>query len=206
MKKVVLLFSCFLFNVLYAAPQKGQSPWAFIAAIGFTDTAQMQGSQGLTNFKRLAVHRELFKLDEYTRFSLVIGSQDGNEARPKFSQGEIDALGGGNINAMTKTGFDFLAEILHTLNSDKGYYSFLKIGGMWRQLQFNTPRIQSLTTVSPELQVGLSANITKLVRMGLAYQGIYAPRMKLSLNGDGTGSVNNIPMQNGAIFTIFSTI
>lgn len=203
---LVILSVCFLAVLKSEAHDTlDTTPWAFIAAIGFTDTQQMQGSQGLTNLKRLALHRDLY-ITENTRYGILFGSQDGNSGRPTFTQAQVNALGVGTIIATTKTGYDLLGEVASKIYDRDDLWGYIKLGCMWRQLFFNTDRLPVLNRASPELQIGLSKSITPFVRIGLAYQGIYAEKMILTINGNGTGSINSIPTQHGGLLTIYSTL
>lgn len=222
MKKVLILgMLCFVTNVLYAnnvnqslfSPRdwhvitKSKDKWSFIAEMGLSQLDQMVGGDGLGLLTRLALHRFIMTNEtEHRNWGIEVGLQSGLGGNVAFSPAEITSVGGGTIQANTRASFDFLASLVQEIDVKHEIFGVVSVGGMWRQLFFNINNIPMLNKVSPELQIGLSKHINTAWELGLLYQGVYGGKMHLNADPNGQASVNQIPSQNGVLFSIFGRI
>ncbi|MDP1573909.1 MAG: hypothetical protein Q8L78_03115 [Coxiellaceae bacterium] len=179
-------------------------PWSFIIGAGYTDYADMYSDDGQTGVARLAVARNVYTVNDWA-FGVEVGMQNGNTMRLESTQAALDLLDGIPIETTVKPVFDLLASVKKTIASSP-FFLVGKAGIAYRRWQFNNlnqQTIDDLSEVNAEIQAGVGYAINSKIHLSFLYQGIYGGNPSLTVNTTaGTGSVSNIPMQNGALFSL----
>ena len=179
-------------------------PWSGIISAGYTDYSNMYSGDGGTGLARLAIARSVYALKHWN-FGLEVGMQNGNTMRLESTQAALDLLGGIPIQTTVKPEFDLLASIKETFENTP-FFLIGKAGIAYRRWQFNNlnqQTINDLSQVNAEVQAGLGYDINARINLSVLYQGIFGSNPNLTVNTTaGTGTVSNIPMQNGALLSL----
>ena len=178
--------------------------WSGIISAGYTDYSNMYSGDGGTGLARLAIARSVYALKHWN-FGLEVGMQNGNTMRLESTQAALDLLGGIPIQTTVKPEFDLLASIKETFENTP-FFLIGKAGIAYRRWQFNNlnqQTINDLSQVNAEVQAGLGYDINARINLSVLYQGIFGSNPNLTVNTTaGTGTVSNIPMQNGALLSL----
>jgi len=199
-------------------------PWHFSTGIGYVNYNDMVDPN--TTVLRLSAQRDLFDYSIFnhaTTFGIELGAQTGLDSRLQATQTLIDNLGGPAVQTIIKPFWDLLGTASMPLQMHESMKSTMnhvpysqkamdwmadsnllaKVGFAYRQMHFDRDTMNTKTQISPEVQVGMSKNLSKHVDIALVYQGIYSGSATLTTSGTNpvtaTGNVSNIPMQNGGL-------
>ncbi len=184
-------------------PTESNHPWAITASIGYTDFQNSYKNEGQTILGRLAFDRELlnFKL---AKFGVEVGVQNGNSMRLSVSQTTLDELGGSPIQTTVKPILDLLATVATVPFGKSSIFAQVKGGIAYRSWQFDDrTSINFLSNIAGEVQAGLGVALNSNTSLSLLYQGIYGGNPDFVVNATNeTGTINNIPMQNGVLLSL----
>ncbi|MDF1645742.1 MAG: hypothetical protein P1U61_02005 [Legionellaceae bacterium] len=198
-------------------------PWHFYATLGYVNYEDMVDKH--IAIERIAVSRDVVS-DHHVMFGVELGVQTGLSSRLLTTQEKLDALGGPAIQTVIGTFLDVLGTAAVPLKRLPGVHSYIaqvphsapivdavehvdmfaKVGMAYRQMHFDRNTINAQAKISPEVQVGLSRALSLHTSIALAYQGIYASGVGLTINGTNplfaTGAVKSIPTQNGVLLIL----
>lgn len=201
---------CLLSNLPAYAGFKPQSnskennhPWAVTASIGYTDFQNSYKNEGQSVLGRLAFNRALlnFKL---AKLGIELGVQNGNSMRLSVSQTALDELGGSPIQTTVKPILDLLATVATVPVWQSAVFAQVKGGIAYRSWQFDDrTSINFLSNIAGEVQAGIGVALNSTTSLSLLYQGIYGgnPDFVVNLTNE-TGTISNIPMQNGVLLSL----
>ncbi len=229
MKKTLLIL-IILFSTSSIAgtmADKQSMSWLFNTGIGYVNYEDMVDAN--TTVLRLSAAHDIFHYNIYgstARFGLEVGAQTGLDSRLMTSQTLINNLGGTAIQTVIKPFWDLLGTIAlpilvhdsfkssiqkipqheNLLDSLTSLEVLAKFGFAYRQMHFDRDTIKPKYQISPEVQVGLSKVISKHMIISLVYQGVYSGNVGLITSSTNpllaTGTVKNIPMQNGGLLLV----
>ncbi len=217
-KWVSLLSISFLIPALVKAGDVGSvmnsqpiSHWFITGGLGYTwfaggyngDNFLTSGPQaaigdGQTPFGRFSIGRELFPLKSLP-INFEIGVQNGNVMRANISQTTLDEIGGVHPQLNIKPMLDFLFTTDVRSNEFPSYFIPLKLGIAYRRMQIDDRvTFNDLSQVAFEIQAGIGYTISERAAIFLTYQGIFDGATAYTINTTtSTGSISNIPKQNG---------
>ncbi|MCH9757018.1 MAG: hypothetical protein K0U37_07510 [Gammaproteobacteria bacterium] len=205
------------------SPPSQALPWHFYATLGYVSYKDMVDKN--VAVERIAASRDIFDYHD-AAFGIELGVQTGLSSRLLTSQEKLDAMGGPAIQAVIATFLDVLGTAsvpLSVLPAVRNHMTqvphsglivdfvehtelFAKVGMAYRQMHFDRNSINPKVKISPEVQVGFSKALSSHASIALAYQGIYASGVGLTVNGTNprlsTGAVKSIPTQNGALLIL----
>lgn len=195
-------------SVVVAAMPIKNTNWSYGGAGGLVFYDDMIENDGQTIVGRLFLARQIAQKNALN-LGIEFGVQTGNDGRLSMNAAQNFDLG----NVAVQTFIKPMADILLTAEKPLSQFSgdmrvFTKAGIAYRQMHFDRDTINSLRKINPELQLGVSKNISADVMLNIAYQGIYSGNIDLSTNnptnvqGAGTGNVKNIPTQHGILFSL----
>lgn len=185
-----------------------ESSWHYGIGIGFTNFDSMLVNSGQSVIGRLSIAKDIKQYNDFT-FGVELGMQNGNQSRLQLNATQYRDLGNVAVQTFIKPMADLLITAAKPLNDKTS--AFIKGGIAFRQMHFDRDSINSLRKVNPELQVGLSMNVSNRTSLSLAYQGVFAGKVGMvTINptlavGAGTGNVKNIPSQHGVLLTLTMT-
>ena len=182
-------------------------PWSVSGSLGYTVYEDMFRGDGQTAVGRLAIGRDVHTSHLFT-WGLEVGIQNGNTMRYFPSQADIDALGGLPIQTTAKPMIDLLVTLKTLSFESTPIFALIKGGAAYRRWQFNDrDSINDKSQIAGEVQAGLGYSISERASLTLSYQGIFGSNPDFNLNAvNATGSVSNIPVQNGVLLGLTVTV
>lgn len=178
-------------------------PWSVIGSIGYTNYQNMYLNDGQTAVLRLALGRDLFKVNLWT-IGLEGGVQNGNTMRLYAPQSTLDILGELPIQTTVKPLIDLLFTLKAPPFSKTPFIPLFKGGLAARRWQFSDrDSINNLSKIGGEVQAGFAYPINKRINLSVLYQGIFGSNPDFQVNAAAeTGHVSDIPIQNGVLLSL----
>ena len=160
-------------------------------------------SDGSTGVGRLALNRTLLSASRFD-FGLEIGVENGVNMRPIVQEEYLEAMGGVPTLAIIKPVIELLPTISSRFSDDSRIIGFAKLGIAYRSMTFGTGIISNINKLSPDLHLGLAANVSDTITLMIFYQAIFGgnPDIKselFPLPANNIGTVENIPTQQGIL-------
>jgi hypothetical protein len=183
------------------------SSWHYSLGGGDTHYSDMFDNDGSTVFGRLSVSRDI-KVIYGSIVGLELGVQTSSDMRLHMNPTQYFDLGEAAVQTFFNPMADLLVTTSKSLNAACWISGFIKAGIAFRQMHFDRDSMNDKRQVSPELQVGISKKISDKASIAIGYQGIFSGKIGLVTNnptaglGQGTGTVKNIPSQQGVLFTL----
>jgi hypothetical protein len=203
----LFLFLCTLssFSIAGNSPHL---PWSLEVGLGYGRYLDMYHNDGNTALARLGLAKEVYIYNAprlITHFGAELGVQTGNNARPSVPANIIAQLGGLQIDSVIKPMIDLLLTArLYAPNYAYPVFGQIKLGAALRTWQFSRTTVSDITTVDPELQLGVGYDMSQLFRLSLSYQGVYGGRPSFNSNCPTctTRIWGDIPTQNSVVLGI----
>jgi len=172
------------------------------AFIGYGSIDGANGSDGQYAQGRLALALDVYQW-QICSAGLELGLQSGKTLRLDVDENMVETTGGLNWQATLNPFLDFLATAKLGIPVRIPTFALFKIGASYRQLQLNDRSSSEdyVSQVSPEIQVGLSIQLTRNAALQLIYQGIYSgdsasPELRVDrTTNDIESIITNIPTQ-----------
>lgn len=178
-------------------------PWSIIASLGYTYFENGYQNDGQTVLGRLAIDKELYHSIQIA-IGAELGVQNGNTMRLTTSNGAIDTLGGLPIQTTIKPILDLLVTVKTEPFIKLPAFGLVKGGVAYRQWQLNDrTSVNNIQNIAGEVQAGLGMTLNQQASLSLLYQGIYGGNPNFQTNAiKSTGHLNNIPIQQGILFSL----
>ncbi|HVT61921.1 MAG TPA: hypothetical protein VHD33_00325 [Legionellaceae bacterium] len=178
-------------------------PWAVTASIGYTAFQNAYKGEGQTAVGRLAFDYAFFDFESIL-LGAELGVQNGNSMQLDVSQSTLDELGGSPIQTTVKPILDLLATAKSLPIADSPFFAQIKGGIAYRRWQFDDrTSINFLSNIAGEVQAGVGLALNRITNLSLLYQGIYGGNPDFIVNSTNeTGTINNIPIQNGVLLSL----
>jgi hypothetical protein len=137
---------------------------------------------------------------DFVAFGLEAGVQNGNTMRLDVPKESLDLLGGEPVSVLVKPMLDMLISMQVTPFEDVGFFSFIKGGMAYRQLQVDRNEVNDLSQISPELQAGLGYKINDYLAIHIEYQHVFGGDPYYQVNEfTQTATIANIPTQKAVL-------
>lgn len=203
MKKIHLLFAALCFGYLNSANAcsdcVGLLSWGFSGSLGITHYSYVYNNDGQSVIGRLGLNGQ-YALSDFVAFGLEAGVQNGNTMRLDISKESLDLLGGEPVSILVKPMVDMLVSMQVTPFEDEGFFSFIKGGMAYRQLQVDRNEVNDLFKISPELQAGLGYKISDYLAIHIEYQHVFGGDPYYQVNElTQTATIANIPTQKAVL-------
>jgi|GEM_PF-4221698 len=204
----------------YQAPKRTSindgNAWFATGAFGYTTfqpVGQNKGS-GQTMLGRLSLSKDLFNVAHYSKYvdgfnwmdinmGIELGVQNGLTGMPVYATAaQIDDLGGVPFYANVMPIIDLLGTARMTLIEGDKFFGVFKAGAAYRRMSMSDSIsvFNKLSKVNGEIQAGFGTTLSRISTVDVVYQGIYGGSQNLTVNeAAGTGSIRNIPSQNGVL-------
>lgn len=216
----IVLSSYAMAGTMGSIVDKNYSSYSIIGSLGYTwyehlyrgndgpaFSEQAAIGDGQTALIRFAIAKELGAVKN-VRFGVEVGGQNGNTARLAIPQATLDLIGELHPQVTIKPMLDLLATATWQPVESYPVLAIVKPGIAYRRLQVNDRvTFNDLSEVAFELQAGLGIRISDRSILSLNYQGVFAGKTSYVVNTTTyTGTISNIPMQNGVLLSLSYTV
>ena len=203
MKKIHLLFVALCFGCFNSANACSDcnTPlnWGFSGSLGITHYSNVYNNDGQSVIGRLSLNSQ-YAVSDFVALGLEAGVQNGNTMRLDIPKESLDLLGGEPVSVLIKPMLDLLVSIQVTPFEEVGFFSFIKGGMAYRQLQVDRNEVNDLSKISPELQAGLGYKINDNLAIHIEYQHVFGGDPYYQVNElTQTATIANIPAQKAVL-------
>lgn len=210
-QSIVLLGSCLLSLASFAGfmgestrqPIVETFPWSITGSAGYAILNDASASQGQTPIGRIAVGKSLGDL-LCGVFGLELGFQNGTSMELNLPDATLDLLGGLPITVTVSPLLDLLATVRGMPIPSSAVFGELKLGAAYRRMNvLGRDTVNNKSQFAFEAQAGLGFPIIEAVTLSLLYQGIFGSSLGFQVDeASRTGSIANIPVQNGVLLSL----
>jgi hypothetical protein len=178
-------------------------PWSITGSVGYASLNGSFDGQGQTPVGRIAVGKSLADF-MCGMFGLELGFQNGTTMQLSIPQATLNLLGGAPITVTVKPLLDLLATLRIMPVPTSAVFGELKLGAAYRRMDVLTQQaVNNKSQFAFEAQAGLGIPIMKAVTVSLLYQGIFGGSVNFQADSASrTGSIANIPVQNGVLLSL----
>jgi len=208
---VVLLGGCLLSLASFAGfmgeptrqPMAETFPWSITGSAGYAVLNDASASQGHTPIGRIAVGKSLGDL-LWGVWGLEFGFQNGTSMELDIPETTLDILGGLPITVSVSPLLDLLATVRMMPIPRSTIFSEFKLGAAYRRMNvLGRDTVNNKSQFAFEAQAGLGIPIMEAVTISLLYQGIFGSSLGFHVDeASRTGSITNIPVQNGVLLSL----
>jgi len=183
-------------------------PWSITGSLGYANLDDAYGGQGQTAVGRLAVGKMVGDLG-CGALGFELGLQNGTTMQLQIPQATLDLLGGVPITVTVNPLLDLLATLRFMPVPRSPVFGEVKLGAAYRRMNvLIRETVNNKSQFAFETQVGLGVPIIEAVTVSLLYQGIFGGSVNFQANPASattaarTGSISNIPVQNGVLLSL----
>lgn len=178
-------------------------PWFITGSVGYASLSDAFSGQGQTAVGRIAVGKTLGDV-MYGMFGLELGFQNGTNMQLNIPQATLNVLGGVPVTVTVKPLLDLLVTLRAMPVSTSTVFADLKLGAAYRRMDVLIRQtVNNKSQFAFEAQAGLGIPIIEAVTVSLLYQGIFGSSVNFQADpASATGSISNIPVQNGVLLSL----
>ncbi len=219
---LISLGCCLSFSALAGtmgtpAPVVDMHPWSVVGSIGYTYYNNTNAGGG-TPVGRLGIAKDIYNLGDAglnndvvdmsnMNLGLEFAVQNGNRMSLGASQATLNEMGGLPIWTEVKPMLDLLGTLKFAPMTDTAAFVSIKGGVAWRQWMLERDTLNNLSQAAGEVQAGVGIPVADAATVSVMYQGIFGSSAGFTVNpATGTGSVSNIPVQNGVLLSLSMTL
>ncbi len=181
-------------------------PWSVTASLGYTSYKYGTDGTGQTPIGRFAIGKALCDMGQAS-FGGELGVQNGNTMRLFIDQDALDVLGGLPIEATITPMIDLLATLRVSMSANTPVFLDLKGGLVYRRMYIDRETVNNKFQFGGEFQGGIGMPVADSSTLSILYQGIFGGSLGYSASLPAqTGSIKNIPIQNGILLSLNITL